>query len=108
MVGDLLAKGADTELADETGQTPLMIALVTGRAEIVRLLLENGANASHVQKTGDWTPLHRAVDSENIELVRLLLQYQADKNHRNRQGETPLDLAKKKNLAEITKLLSQD
>ncbi len=106
IVGDLLAKSANTELADETGQTPLMIAITTGHVEIVKLLLENGANASHVQKTGDWTPLHRAVDSENIELVRLLLQYKPDKNHRNRYGETPLDLAKKKNLTEISRLLN--
>ena len=85
-----------------------MIALITSHIEIAKLLLEHGANASHIQKTGDWTPLHRAVDSENIELVELLLRYQPERNHRNKNGESPLDLAKKKNLPEIIKLLNQE
>lgn len=44
------------------------------RVELVRLLLEHGANADIGDKFG-WTPLMNAVHSQNLEMVQLLLPH---------------------------------
>lgn len=43
-LAQLIALGAALDGADEAGQTPLMLAVVNGRAEMVRRLLAAGAN----------------------------------------------------------------
>ena len=42
----LIKRGADVNLADVDGVTPLMEAAGTGATEIVRMLLEHGADAN--------------------------------------------------------------
>ncbi len=42
----LVAKGADPDLADPQGRTPLMYGAMFGRSEVVRFLVESGADVS--------------------------------------------------------------
>jgi ankyrin repeat protein len=47
------------------------------RIEILKLLLENGADPAQ-RGINDWTPLHFAVAERDIGVVKLLLAYGAD------------------------------
>jgi ankyrin repeat protein len=57
----------------------LHIASKTNSVDIVRILLDYGANPNSINAFGA-TPLHIAVKYENLETVKILLVYGADVN----------------------------
>ena len=59
-VGALLAQGVDVEVANDRGATALYIAAERGHLEIVRLLLENGADPDTKDLEWGRTPLRHA------------------------------------------------
>jgi ankyrin repeat protein len=61
--------------------------------EIVRLLLDRGADPNRRQK-GGYTPLHQAAARAHLKMVELLLERNADVNARTDDGRTPLTLAR--------------
>jgi ankyrin repeat protein len=67
----LLDKGADVNVKDGRGWTPLMEAANRGHSEIVRLLLEKGADVNLKHQYG-WTALSIAKGKDNKEIERLL------------------------------------
>lgn len=75
----------DSEIAD--GDTALMRAAFRGRKEIVRVLLERGANPNAKNRLGK-TPLMAACEGASEDLVALMLQAGADPNSRGYNGET--------------------
>lgn len=48
----LLVAGADVNMADKDGDTALIVATLCGYDEALRLLLENGADITHIAKGG--------------------------------------------------------
>ncbi|XP_048488889.1 oxysterol-binding protein-related protein 1 [Plutella xylostella] len=75
------------------GWTPLHLATYFGHADVVRALLEAGADVDEVNETGD-TALHKACFIGNEELVILLLNHKADVNIMNGEGRTPSEVCK--------------
>ncbi|KAG5481079.1 hypothetical protein LSCM1_06757 [Leishmania martiniquensis] len=71
------------EAEDATGQTPLLLAVGRGHLDIVRFLLESGANLTHQNRRGQ-SPLHRAVNRGNMELVELLVSTSEKSNATNK------------------------
>jgi ankyrin repeat protein len=61
----LLDKGADVEVKDGAGRTPLMMAAKAGQIEAVRLLLEKGASVTAKAANGD-TALKLAGNKKEI------------------------------------------
>ena len=55
------------------------------KKEIVRLLLETGANVNQI--TGGCTALHLAVGISDLKIVKMLLEANADANIKNKSGE---------------------
>ena len=66
----LLEHKADTELCDQKGQSPLIISAYFGRLEVVRLLLQHGANVHHRSNFG--TALADAEENGHEEVAALL------------------------------------
>lgn len=93
---ELLAAGADPNLADEAGRTALDSACETGDVEMVSLLLMTGALAQCADADG-VTPLHLAAAKGAEACVRALLEAGADVNACNLNGATALH-----GLAELT------
>ena len=75
----------------QEGNTPLYLAVLFGRTEIVKVLLEKGADVAIANRDGN-TALHVASFLANIEHVDLLLNSGASTRARNAQGETPVDV----------------
>lgn len=96
----LLAKGANPNLTDNDGNTPLMDAVQGRFEEGVRTLLTYKAQVDKVNNSGE-TPLVRAVQLRDVSLVRLLVAQGANPDRRdaiagmsardyaNRDGRTP-------------------
>lgn len=84
----LIEHGADVNVRTQQGRTALMMAAKrNGNADLVRLLLKNGAN---VKTPGDTT-LIPAAQSGDVEIMRMLIESGADVNCVSpRLGETPL------------------
>ena len=87
----LVDQGADMEMADGHGWTPLMAASFNGHVEVVRCLLEQGANRDKANN-GGYTSLHWAANKGHLEIAKLLMVYGADLNARTNYGRLPIDM----------------
>lgn len=68
----LLSNGADPNVRDPRGATPLLVAVDAGASEVVAALIARRANVDLGNSAGE-TPLIHAVQLRNLELVRTLL-----------------------------------
>ena len=70
-------------------------ARIDARAEIMKILLDAGADPNGQDTVFGVAPLHNVVcDDEGVKLGKLLLEYGADPLLTDEDGETPLDVAK--------------
>ncbi|XP_065938642.1 uncharacterized protein [Magallana gigas] len=88
----LLSKGADINLCQESGASPLFIACYSGHDSTVKLLLSNGADINLCQENGA-SPLYIACKNEHDSTVKLLLSNGADINLCDESGIRPLYIA---------------
>jgi ankyrin repeat protein len=73
----LLSKGADANLRDGKGNTPLLLAAQLSQADLIPILVAGKANPNLANASGE-TPLIRAVQQRNLPTVRALLAAKAD------------------------------
>jgi ankyrin repeat protein len=88
-VRQLLERGADPNVRDGDGRTPLFSAVLGGSVGLVGLLLESGAEVDARDNDG-WTPLHFAAQEYEPEIARLLVARGADVNAQDDDGITVL------------------
>ena len=88
----LIERGANVNVYNDKGHTPLHYAALEERTEMVTLLLQAGAVAD-IRNSDGWTPLHVAVARKSPEVVSLLLDANAFVNARTCKGWTPLHMA---------------
>lgn len=92
VVNMLLANGADPNVVDDNGNTPLHFAALIGDAVITDALLNRGADPNRSNNNGCF-PLHYAVDSGDRSTVEVLLRREAFQNVVDNDGCTPLHRA---------------
>ena len=73
IVKALLNAGADPNITNQHGMTPLFSASINGHAELITELLKKGADVNI--QCNNLTPLYVAAASENIETVKTLLTH---------------------------------
>ena len=106
-----IEKKVNVNIQDEYGCTALIIAIWWGRIEIAELLIEKGADVNIQNKYGD-TALMIATISYEARIAKQLIEKGADVNFKNYRGETDLDgetaldIAKKRGNQEIVELLT--
>ena len=95
----LLAQGAETEVEDYYGDTPLIMALRCGQPEPALILIAAGADVRRIPNSpvnADESQLMMVVKSERfslaekIELIRNMAERGADVNRPDATGDTPL------------------
>jgi len=75
-----------------SGATPLHLAVLADQGEVVRYLVEQGADLKAKAKDAHGgTPLHWAAALGRIEMTRLLIEAGAEVNALDNHGFTPLD-----------------
>ncbi|KAL5331401.1 hypothetical protein ACEPPN_000931 [Leptodophora sp. 'Broadleaf-Isolate-01'] len=90
---------------DSYGRTPLHWAAMNGHIEVVKQLLEKGANVAVANSSGGWTPLHQATWNGHVEVVKQLLEKGANTTVTDSEGRTPLYWAAMNGHVEVVKLL---
>ncbi|KAK0378195.1 ankyrin-2 ankyrin [Colletotrichum limetticola] len=110
-IGDGLHRNLAYELVNRTGwhsgpyvASPLQDAVDACNLELVRLLLEYGAEVDK-KTTAKGTALHQAANQESIELAQLLLEHGASLASRDyNRGFTPLEEAVQSGNTEMVNL----
>lgn len=90
---EAVADGADLNAEDAHGLPLLVQTVGPGQKELVRVLLESGADVSAASKRHAWTALHSAARQGPPDVCRLLLEHGADPAVPVADGRTPLELA---------------
>ena len=90
-MGLLLDRGADIDVKNNNGDTPIHEAAVNGNTDIVKLLLERGA-AIDVKTDFGNTPIHLAAVNGKTDTVKFLLSARADPYITNKDGKTARDV----------------
>ena len=94
-VGFLLNRGADPNVGDAKGDTPLMIAAGIGFEEAAAAVVGRGAKVDAAHPHGE-TALTRAVQSKQARMVELLLRAGANPDKPDHvTGYTPRDFARR-------------
>jgi uncharacterized protein len=75
------------------GVTPLYIAVHFNRPQMIKPLLEYGADINALAGSKKRTALHKAVSKNNEEIVRILVDNGADRSIVNKKGKTSLQEA---------------
>jgi ankyrin repeat protein len=94
IVQELIKYNADINAGDYYGDTAIYDASrgrALERTDIVRLLLEHGADVN-VRVRGGLTPLHRASMDGALEVARVLLEHGANVQAEDKRGRTPLQV----------------
>lgn len=99
----LLARGANVNVRDARGVTPLVLACNLGFVDGVQLLVDRKARLDEPNDAGE-TPLISAVHRRDLAMMRILLKAGADPDRADNSGRSARDYAK---LGGGTQLLSE-
>lgn len=93
---DFFSKSDNEKINEKNigGASALALACRKDNVEIVKILINSGANVNNIDNEG-WTPLMRAANSGNYEIVDLLLTAKADVTKLNLEKEGALVQAAK-------------
>lgn len=106
MIELLIKNGADVNIENHFGDSPLMQAVLKGEHELVELLIKHGANINHKNRFGD-TPLQEAVNRDLIVMAKILIDNGADVNAQGKHGDTVLHTSVRRGNHSMARVLVQ-
>ena len=89
----LIENGANINIRDNNGQTPLYHAADEDKFEIVKYLIDFGAWIDLKNTVNNYTPLHAAVEEGHQNVVKFLIENGANVNICNKDFQSPLHFA---------------
>jgi len=104
----LIRRGGRLNARDFWGWTPLHYAAYIGNPQIVKLLLDRGADPLARNIEGGWMPLHAAVYQKNLPAVRLLARCPGSLNADAKGQGGPLHWAVRRGFGEGVRLLLEE
>ncbi len=93
----LSQEGANPNIADKNGVTPLMLATQIGFVEGAEALLKAGAQVDVANSAGE-TPLITAVHNRNLELIEVFLKGGADPDRTDNSGRSARNYVEQRNV----------
>ena len=94
IVKSILSYDIDINSKDgESSATPLIIAVMHNHVEVVRYLLQKGADKSLTTESNKSNALHIASQYGSVEAMEMLLSYDLSPDSRDGEGNTPLAYA---------------
>ena len=102
----LVEAGADVNVANANGDTPLILLADDADPDLMKLLLDKGANAAKANNKG-ITALHKAAATDKPEIVSMLIEAGADVTATTAAKELPIDLAKKAGKDENIRIIQE-
>ncbi len=107
MIDWLLDKGADiNSISKDRGYSAVMDAVWKSSLDIVKLLIEKGANLNYISNDGQ-TALIVATGASNPRICELLVKNGADPTYKDRMGMSSLDYARLFKKTELAKLYEE-
>jgi ankyrin repeat protein len=103
VVRRLIQRGADVDLPDQTGKSPLMVAVLMNHPDTVGLLLAAGADVNHRDHVGA-TALFYAAEAGLFEMAEQLVKGGADSQLSDNRGLTPRQVGEAKSFPKIVDL----
>ncbi|KAK2492495.1 hypothetical protein MC885_007928 [Smutsia gigantea] len=100
------AGGLGVNVTNQDGSTPLHVAALHGREDLITLLLKHGASAG-ARNVNQAVPLHLACQKGHFQVVKCLLDSNAKPNKMDLSGNTPLIYACSNGHHEVAALLLQ-
>jgi len=104
LLRELLNVGANPDVQDDWGSTPLHVAAAQGNMKAAEMLLMHHANVNALDVWHE-TPLHMAAHASHQDVCKLLVEGKGDVNAKNFDERTPLFLAAKSNATEVCEYL---
>lgn len=100
-----VAEGTDVHAINVRGQTPLHLAAMTDNVDVVRMLVDGGANIDVSDHGSNIRPLHNAAKNGCTNVCEFLLKHGADMDAQTAEGDTALLLASANKHIDVVSLL---
>ncbi|KAF6287479.1 ankyrin repeat domain 27 [Rhinolophus ferrumequinum] len=100
------ASGLGVNVTNQDGSSPLHVAALHGRVDLVPLLLKHGASVG-ARNAKQAVPLHLACQQGHFQVVKYLLESKAKPDKKDISGNTPLIYACSSGHHEVAALLLQ-
>ena len=112
---NVVSRVADVNKIYQTGMTPLVFAVLTGRTEVVEILISHGADINQTDtlpinrcEMKGFTPLCHAAMKGHKDIAELLIRKGANVNLHEPHARTALHIAVDNGHLEIVKLLIEN
>ncbi|MDB4683902.1 ankyrin repeat domain-containing protein [bacterium] len=107
LVSRFIANGINVNVKDPYSRSAIYFAASNGHEDVVKLLLDYGADIKLKDTINEWTPLHVAAASQTPQVVELLILSGADLRARDKGGRTPYHLSFLDHQTNTSRLISK-